>query len=381
MIKRKCNHILLLSFALFVACADPVVTIPGEVNDQGMSMDMQPDLDQDVSLDMADMVAQDMPQNLDMMADQTEDMSVDFGSDANMDLDMHTKDMSVDPDEMHIGTPCAVGQVMGTCQRITTCQQAGKTATPGLCPGSSQIQCCTTPQTNPSTCDPNQMPTPNDGLTEAPGTGGCPAGMIRVSTFCIDQYEASLIEVKNDGSTQSWSPYFNPGTRTMRAVSLKNAVPQGYITGLQAEAACQQAGKRLCTSQEWLRACQGAQPTVYPYGDTRQPGLCNDARATHPAIEYFGANDPNVWSKLGHQCINQQANTLTKTGSKTQCVTTDGAFDMMGNLHEWTSDSSGIFRGGFYADTFRNGNGCLYRTTAHNRQHWDYSTGFRCCHD
>ena len=53
----------------------------------------------------------------------------------------------------------------------------------------------------------------------------------------------------------------------------------------------------------------------------------------------------------------------------------------MGNVHEWTAAASGTFRGGFYADTVVNGNGCLYRTTAHNDQHWDYSTGFRCCAD
>ncbi len=39
------------------------------------------------------------------------------------------------------------------------------------------------------------------------------------------------------------------------------------------------------------------------------------------------------------------------------------------------------FRGGFYADTKINGEGCLYRTTAHGFTHWDYSTGFRCCAD
>ena len=33
------------------------------------------------------------------------------------------------------------------------------------------------------------------------------------------------------------------------------------------------------------------------------------------------------------------------------------------------------------ADTEKNGPGCLYATTAHNTQHWDYSTGFRCCAD
>ena len=53
-------------------------------------------------------------------------------------------------------------------------------------------------------------------------------------------------------------------------------------------------------------------------------------------------------------------------------------FDMMGNLHEWTSDPTGTFRGGFYVDTVNNNPGCLYRTTAHTTPHWDYSTGFRC---
>ena len=53
----------------------------------------------------------------------------------------------------------------------------------------------------------------------------------------------------------------------------------------------------------------------------------------------------------------------------------------MGNLHEWTADPSGTFRGGFYVDTTINGPGCLYATTAHDTGHWDYSTGFRCCAD
>ena len=54
---------------------------------------------------------------------------------------------------------------------------------------------------------------------------------------------------------------------------------------------------------------------------------------------------------------------------------------MMGNLHEWTDDPNGTFRGGFYVDTRINGEGCLYATTAHNIVHFDYSTGFRYCAD
>ena len=42
---------------------------------------------------------------------------------------------------------------------------------------------------------------------------------------------------------------------TYRAVSIKGAVPQGYISGEKAKAACINAGKRLCNNTEWLRAC------------------------------------------------------------------------------------------------------------------------------
>ena len=51
------------------------------------------------------------------------------------------------------------------------------------------------------------------------------------------------------------------------------------------------------------------------------------------------------------------------------------------NLHEWVDDPNGTFRGGYYMDTERNGDGCKYATTAHDFGYHDYSTGFRCCMD
>jgi formylglycine-generating enzyme required for sulfatase activity len=156
-------------------------------------------------------------------------------------------------------------------------------------------------------------------------------------------------------------------------------VPQAYITGDQAAAACAEAGKRLCADSEWLRACQGSGGWTYPYGPSRVDGLCNDARAVHPAIEFFGTGADWIWSELGNACIDQLPDSLGRTGDLAECVSESGAYDMMGNLHEWTADPNGTFRGGFYVDTVLNGPGCLYATTAHNRGHWDYSTGFRCC--
>lgn len=297
----------------------------------------------------------------------------DAGLDATIALDGGEDAARADsgPEEV----PCSVGGVPGVCIDVAECD-GDREPTPGFCPGPAEIQCCHA-RGEPGECDPEAHPTPNDGLVEEAGEGGCPDGMIPVDDFCIDRFEASL-ELVGGGS---WSPYWNPGDERVRAVSLRGAVPQAYIDGVRAAAACEEAGKRLCTDDEWLRACQGPDERTYPYGDAREPGACNDARAQHPAIEYFGTSEDWIWSELGHPCIDQLPDSLAAAGAHPGCVTAEGALDMMGNLHEWTADPAGTFRGGFYVDTAINGEGCLYRTTAHDTSHWDYSTGFRCCAD
>jgi hypothetical protein len=227
------------------------------------------------------------------------------------------------------------------------------------------------------------MPAPNDGITDAPGDPGCGRGMVRIDdAFCIDRYEAHLVVVDDTGPIASWSPYHNPGSARVAAVSAEGAIPQGYIDQRRAGDACLEAGKRLCTDAEWLRACRGPEGFVYPYGDERMDEVCNDGReGGHPAVERFGTTDPWIYSELDDACINQLPDSLMPCGAHSGCISEEGALDMMGNLHEWTADPAGTFRGGFYYDTFRNGNGCLYATTAHDVSHWDYSTGFRCCSD
>lgn len=274
---------------------------------------------------------------------------------------------------------CAVGGAPGRCVDVAECEPPA-VATPGFCPGPAHIQCCHAPPGEGAACDPAARPQPNAGLTEGPGLGGCPSGMVPVDAFCIDRYEAALVEVRDDGTVLPWSPYHNPAGAQVLAVSLADAVPQGYIDGVRAAEACGRAGKRLCSDAEWLRACQGEAEQTFPYGDVRAPGTCNDARARHPAVELF-PDDPTPFDRIQDPCINQLPDGLARTGAHDECVTAEGVFDLMGNLHEWTADPEGTFRGGFYVDTVRNGPGCLYRTTAHGRAHWDYSTGFRCCAD
>ncbi|MBS0658958.1 MAG: SUMF1/EgtB/PvdO family nonheme iron enzyme [Verrucomicrobia bacterium] len=302
--------------------------------------------------------------------------------------------------------PCRVGGVDGVCIDVADCK-GDRVPTPGFCPGPANIQCCTPrgetgppPDGGPTDagdaggyCPTDPTASPNAGLTEEPGTGGCPAGMLRVAatpSFCIDRFEAA-IEVLDGAAWKPWSPYYPPpAAGSIRAVSLRGAVPQGYVSGKEAQRACTGAKKRLCTNPEWLRACQGPGGTTYPYGATRVAGRCNDARTPHPAVSCFSTSASWIFSELGWPGINQQPKTVERTGTRTGCVTAEGAFDMMGNLHEWIWDdptkySSPVkaidFRGGFYADTVVNGEGCLYRTSAHDFSHWDYSTGFRCCAD
>jgi predicted alpha-1,2-mannosidase len=233
-----------------------------------------------------------------------------------------------------------------------------------------------------ATCDPDAPPT-NPLVTPPPGQDGCPAGMAPLpdGAACIDRFEAHLVERLPDGARAPWSPFVNPGGRDVEAVSAPSVLPQAYVSQVQAAAACAAAGKRLCTPAEWSLACRGPAGRTYPYGDTREPGRCNDARAQHPAIEWFGTTDAWIWSELDHPCLAQLPDSLDPAGANPGCVTPEGVHDLMGNLHEWVDDpaGTGIFLGGFFVDTVNNGNGCLYRTTAHPVTYWDYSTGFRCC--
>ncbi|MBX7078147.1 MAG: formylglycine-generating enzyme family protein [Nannocystaceae bacterium] len=273
---------------------------------------------------------------------------------------------------------CSVLGAPGLCLPTAQCPR-GLEQTAGLCPGDADIQCCTDPAL---ACDESAMPLPNEGLVEVVLDPSCPPGMIAIDSFCIDRFEAALVVIDDGGAVvSSHSPYFPPGDTLVRAVSIEGAVPQGYIDADSAQAACAAAGKRLCSDTEWLRACRGEAATIYPWGDRAMPGVCNDARAQHPAVEYFGTAEPWIWSELGNPCILQVPDGVQTTGAHPGCVTAEGAFDMVGNLHEWTADPAGTFRGGFFVDTVLNGPGCTYATVAHDRSHWDYSTGFRCCAD
>ncbi len=211
----------------------------------------------------------------------------------------------------------------------------------------------------------------------------CPPEMQLVSDrVCVDRWEDGLVELPMEGGVRDWSPYESVEGHIVRAVSRAGAIPQGYISGEQSAAACANAGKRLCALEEWMAACQGPAGLVYPYGDTYVHGRCNEGRAVHPVVEFYGT-DVGVWTyaDMNNPGINMQANTVTPAGDRSGCVSPWGIYDLVGNMDEWIDDPAGTFKGGYYVDAETNGHGCAYITTAHDFTYHDYSTGFRCCRD
>lgn len=173
---------------------------------------------------------------------------------------------------------------------------------------------------------------------QAHATSKCPADSVRAGTACMDKYEASVWFVPNatttnkslvkkiqqgkatlanltqGGATQAGATGDNYGlcndTGTLcsdfYAVSVAGATPSAYVTWFQAVEACGNSQKRLPTNVEWQKAVT----------NTPDPGSDN------------GSTDCNTAS----------TSAVVSTGSRSACVSSAGAFDMVGNLSEWVAD-------------------------------------------
>ena len=245
--------------------------------------------------------------------------------------------------------------------------------------------------------------------------GVCPADMVQVREFCIDRYEDVLVDriqgrrltpyypPTRDLARWVWShwqkkrpaaktrlgrttPVLPPSKWTLgevhepRAVSLPGEVPHGYMSGVLAELACKNAGKRLCTSEEWVTACQGQEGRKFPYGNEYIPGRCNVSRSAHPAATLHGnASIGHTDPRLNAVQDNGKP-LLRRTGATPSCKSQwgeDGVYDMVGNLDEWVDEPDGAFLGGFFSRSTREG--CEARVSSHPPEYWDYSLGVRCC--
>ena len=139
-----------------------------------------------------------------------------------------------------------------------------------------------------------------------------------------------------------------------------------------AKAACEAAGKRLCTASEWMTACQGAVPVdddgsgsvlddplegrSYPYGAHYAAGFCHDS----------GDKDRTR---------------SVPAGSRAACRSPEGAYDLTGNLQEWVGaapDAAVVMGGAWY---YEDKASCGRSADTYGADWSSRTTGFRCCAD
>jgi sulfatase modifying factor 1 len=233
----------------------------------------------------------------------------------------------------------------------------------------------------------------------------CPMEMAHIAGYCIDRWEAHLV-VRAGNEIRPHPYYLRPvKDKVYEARSKPGVFPQAYVSRVESKAACEAAGKRLCKWIEWRRGCQGTHWQRFPYGGAYEAEKCNHVKE-HLLGRIFG-HDARRWkqSQFNDPRLSQEPGFLSRSGEYEECVSPDGVYDMVGNLHEWVTDrvtvafmtriakegvyrekqpwrgGNGMFLGGFYSTRGQHGPGCHFTTAAHGPTYHDYSTGFRCCRD
>jgi formylglycine-generating enzyme required for sulfatase activity len=111
---------------------------------------------------------------------------------------------------------------------------------------------------------------------------------VMVDSFCVDEHEFPN----------------QPGRK-----------PRVSVTWLDAKSSCEAIGKRLCSEDEWEKACKGPGNARFSAGDEQAQTACNTGTTE-------GA-----------------ARTLAPSGSFASCRSAYGVMDLSGNVAEWTASN------------------------------------------
>lgn len=144
---------------------------------------------------------------------------------------------------------------------------------------------------------------------------------------------------------------------TRLGCSLEGKKPATGVTYARAVKACESAGKRLCTLDEWQRACRSVGLSyAYPYGPTYDGARCNGQEAGRGAV--------------------------VAAGSFAECATRNGVFDMSGNVREWVEGPNGpVLAGGSFGSGANDLQCTQYIAPVGGADAYEPGNGdgFRCC--
>jgi formylglycine-generating enzyme required for sulfatase activity len=209
------------------------------------------------------------------------------------------------------------------------------------------------------TATPKRPPVGKDGMVAVPAGKffmGCneqvdfecmpdekPGRYLELPAFRIDAKEVSVAQYRRcvdakactaDGLTEAfhggkeqpeYAQFCNWGKKG------RDQHPINCITWSQAEAYCKWAGKRLPTEAEWERAARGTDGRKFPWGDEHPLGVKLANVADESARKHF----PEWTSTRGYD---DGFVGTAPVGSFPAGATPVGAFDMIGNVWEWTAD-------------------------------------------
>ena len=196
---------------------------------------------------------------------------------------------------------------------------------------------------------------PGGAAALAAPVGGCPAGMrlvsggafkmgrsdddalaspderpvasIQVSSFCVDEYEFP---------------------------NRAGAMPKVAVAWEEARGTCEREGKRLCTEEEWEKACKGPGNSRFPFGEAQSVGACNTAASPGG---------------------------LAASGRFERCKSGYAVMDLAGNAAEWTATRVGAqayaLKGGAF-DQPDPASRCSARSNGVPTVRSN-AVGFRCC--
>jgi sulfatase modifying factor 1 len=213
------------------------------------------------------------------------------------------------------------------------------------------------PEGGPGMRSSESAPVSGQPASEAWRVDGCAPDMVAIDGYCIDRYEAP---------------------------DVRGEIPFALVTAYDGEAWCSERGKRLCTQDEWVRACRGPHGHRYPYGNEYREGVCNDDKdwiRVHWKALAKWPGDPAL----------EEATRLFQadmSGARVECVSEEGVADLTGNVAEWVRRSapSGrtgydhVLKGCYWAGCYKDPHpSCEFTNAAHPGTFRTYEAGFRCC--